>query len=344
MRKFVGMTRYISCAICTLLLFLSLASGNTFSFQEGSQRARNDAQNLSSKANVRLIKLENDTGEKLSGAVFSLYKTDGTLLFENLVTDENGEIFAAVTAGDYYFEEQTPPEGYDFMRDENNAPVTRHPFTVTEAQEQNGETIELTVENRKAKVGTLTITKTVRNSDGSALTEEQSKQEFNFTVTFSVGGSYYFTVHNISGEEVRHGTLESGKKVMLRHGESAKFYSVSAENNWYSVTETQTDGYTSASTGEAGWVIESGSEAAFTNIYTVPAPPEPTPDPTPTPEPESTTEPEPVPKPDSDVPQTDDSRKPVLWLSLIVIGVAGLCCCGLYVKKHLRRRKKRTVK
>ena len=338
------MTRHLSCALCALLLFLSLASGNTFSFQEGSQNARNDAQNLSSKANVKLIKIENDTGAKLSGAVFSLYKTDGTLLFENLVTDENGEISAALTAGDYYFEEQTPPEGYDFMRDENNAPVTRHPFSVTEAQEQNEETIVLTAENRKAKVGTLTVTKAVQNSDGSALTEAQSKQEFNFTVTFSVGGSYYFTVQNISGEEIRHGTLESGKKVMLRNGESVKFYSVSAENNWYSVTETKTDGYTAASTGEAGWITESGSEAAFTNTYTVSTPPEPTPDPTPTPKPEPTPEPEPAPKPDPDVPKTDDSRKPVLWLSLIVIGVAGLCCCGLYVKKHLRRRRKRVDK
>lgn len=362
MSKFIKMTRHLSCVLCALFLFLSLASGNTFSFQEGSQNARNDAHNLSSKANIKLIKLENDTEKKLSGAVFSLYKTDGSPVFENLVTDENGEITVALAAGDYYFEEKTPPKGYDFMRDEENAPIIRHTFTVTKAQEQRGKTIELTVENRKAKVGTLTITKTLKNSDGSGLTEAQTKKEFNFTVTFSKGGSHYYTVENKSGKEVRHGTLKSGHRIRLCHGESAKFYSVSAENNWYFVTEEKIDGYTAATDGDAGWITESGSGAVFINTYTVPTPPGPTPEDPDNPdtpdEPEEPDNPDNPDNPDEPnnpdtpdthdtpdgnvVPKTDDSRRPVLWLSLIFISTAGLSCCGLYVKKHLRRRKRRT--
>ena len=66
--------------------------------------------------------------------------------------------------------------------------------------------------------GSLTVTKEVRNADGSEVTEEQAQKKFTFKVTFSDGGTYTYRIDN--GEEQ---SLESGGTVTLRHGQELVF-------------------------------------------------------------------------------------------------------------------------
>ena len=63
---------------------------------------------------VILTKLDEETRKiPLKDAVFNLYKTDGTLIKENLKTDEDGKVYVSDLPWDsYYFEEIEAPNGY----------------------------------------------------------------------------------------------------------------------------------------------------------------------------------------------------------------------------------------
>ncbi|MGX7151023.1 Cna B-type domain-containing protein [Enterococcus ureasiticus] len=68
-------------------------------------------------SDVSFKKIDGDTGEKLPGATFDLYKKglDGTYTLKkaNITSDANGVVTAnKLTTGDYYFEETKSPEGY----------------------------------------------------------------------------------------------------------------------------------------------------------------------------------------------------------------------------------------
>ncbi len=66
------------------------------------------------QGSVTLTKVDSSTGDKLNGAVFSLYEKDGTLVKSGLTT-ENGELsYSGLNAGDYYFVETSAPAGYHF--------------------------------------------------------------------------------------------------------------------------------------------------------------------------------------------------------------------------------------
>ena len=69
--------------------------------------------NLCKKGSIILTKTDELGMNRLQGAEFSLYKSDGSLLMENLVTDENGEVQVdGLEWGDYYFRETKAPQGY----------------------------------------------------------------------------------------------------------------------------------------------------------------------------------------------------------------------------------------
>ncbi|MGN0174262.1 MAG: collagen binding domain-containing protein, partial [Acutalibacteraceae bacterium] len=62
--------------------------------------------------NVEIIKTDKVTGNKLPGAVYSIYSTDGKLIGE-LTTDENGYAKSElISYGEYYLKETTAPDGY----------------------------------------------------------------------------------------------------------------------------------------------------------------------------------------------------------------------------------------
>ena len=72
------------------------------------------AENTEKLSTVRLIKTSaEDPTEFLQGAVFNLYRTDGTEFATNLVTDSNGVIEVTnVPWGSYYFVETQAPSGF----------------------------------------------------------------------------------------------------------------------------------------------------------------------------------------------------------------------------------------
>ena len=66
------------------------------------------------KGSIELTKVdEADESVTLEGAVYTLYKNDGTVYRDDLVTDENGILLVEeIEWGSYYFVEKTPPAGY----------------------------------------------------------------------------------------------------------------------------------------------------------------------------------------------------------------------------------------
>ncbi len=73
------------------------------------------------QGSVTLTKVDSSTGDKLNGAVFSLYEKDGLLPISGLTT-ENGELsYSGLNAGDYYFVETKAPDGYHFDPDKQYA-------------------------------------------------------------------------------------------------------------------------------------------------------------------------------------------------------------------------------
>ncbi len=111
--------------------------------------------------------------------------------------------------------------------------------------------------------GSLTVTKEVRNADGSEVTEEQTQQEFTFKVTFSDGGTYTYRIDE--GEEQ---SLESGGTVTLRHGQELVFTAIPSGIG-YTVEEMddENDEYYPLTDEIRGNILEAGSRTDFVNVY-----------------------------------------------------------------------------
>ncbi len=109
------------------------------------------------------------------------------------------------------------------------------------------------------ELGSLTVTKTVVNSDGSEVTDDQKNEKFDFEVRF------YTT--DASGIETEYDkqTFELG------HDGTITFDSIPAGMS-YTVSETDSKGYSSS--GDVSGIIKKDTEdtAAFTNTFEVPEP------------------------------------------------------------------------
>ncbi|WP_273933247.1 prealbumin-like fold domain-containing protein, partial [Lacticaseibacillus paracasei] len=67
---------------------------------------------------------DGDTGKALAGAVFDLYKKDGTKLASGLTTDAKGQIQVIdLKPGDYDFVETAAPAGYELKDSKLNFTV-----------------------------------------------------------------------------------------------------------------------------------------------------------------------------------------------------------------------------
>ena len=218
-----GIYRSVSMLLTAVFLLSSLITG-TLGWQSLGQTAKNEAQSEILRQ-VELLKLEKlpdgtETEIPVPGAAFYLFAEDGAQIGGRYVTDENGTISVSLKPGEYYFEESSPVPGFAFDTDEKGQQLTRYPFVVTGNET---ETVVVTVYNIRLQ-GALTIEKTVRNADDSPLTDEQKAQEFVFTVAFSGGGAYSYSIDGGEPQE-----FTSGGALTLKHGQSAVFEQIPVE-------------------------------------------------------------------------------------------------------------------
>lgn len=74
---------------------------------------------------VELVKTDEKTGDPVTGAVFSLFKADNTLVKANLTTDRNGKITeTGLGSGSYYFKETKAPMGYELSAEKRAFTIT----------------------------------------------------------------------------------------------------------------------------------------------------------------------------------------------------------------------------
>lgn len=255
----------IISAFLTAVFVLSAVVTGTYSWYN-IQSVTNDT--AATIAQVQLLKLQKlpdgtETDTPVPGAAFYLFTAEGEQIGGRLVTDETGAISLRLPAGSYYFEESAPPPAFTFDSADGE-PITQYPFAVPE-----GGTEQVTVTAYNVRLsGSLWINKTVKNADGSPLSEEQSEKEFIFTVSFSDNGAYsYQKTDGTAGE------LASGGTLTLSNGETALFEQIPAGVT-YTVTEQQEDGYLISSSGHSGTITSGISEADFVNTYSPDKPPQ----------------------------------------------------------------------
>ena len=112
-------------------------------------------------------------------------------------------------------------------------------------------------------VGSLTITKTVAGNGGDL------EKEFEFTVELTPPEGMP-TTYSYTGEGVPDGTITSGDKITLSHGQSVTIEEL-PEGTVYTVTEADytSDYYVTGSVGAGGTIATGEAVAAFTNTRKV---------------------------------------------------------------------------
>ena len=108
---------------------------------------------------VELTKIADVDQKSLDGVVFTLYKSDGSILQDNLKTDTNGQLKVKdLTLGSYYFKEKASLVGFE--TDSNN-----YSFTIT-ADVTEAKPVKLTITNQYK----LSASKTVSDKNETGKT------------------------------------------------------------------------------------------------------------------------------------------------------------------------------
>lgn len=108
---------------------------------------------------VELTKIADVDQKSLDGVVFTLYKSDGSILQDNLKTDTNGQLKVKdLTLGSYYFKEKAPVIGFE--TDSKN-----YSFTIT-ADVTEAKPVKLTITNQYK----LSASKTVSDKNETGKT------------------------------------------------------------------------------------------------------------------------------------------------------------------------------
>jgi ribosomal protein L2 len=202
-----------------------------------------------------------ETGTALTGAVFTLYASDGTTVIRKGTVAADGTLkMRAIPEGKYILRETAIPGGY--LSENVSATPTDHTVTVTVSGSTVTTSIDgktgadsntLTVKNYKAgTVGNLTISKTVAGNAAD------TKKTFDFTVTFAnANGAYTYTKDGVAA-----GTISSGDKISLAHGQSIAVAGL-PKGTTYVVTESNysADGYSTVSTVTAAKTVGDNSTA-----------------------------------------------------------------------------------
>ena len=97
---------------------------------------------------VQLTKVDKQTNQALSGASFALYKQDGTLVKNDLVTNNQGQIlYDNLMPGSYYFVETKAPAGYQLNNRQLSFTIKigsqTEPVTLTASDEETPGSVKL---------------------------------------------------------------------------------------------------------------------------------------------------------------------------------------------------------
>ena len=258
----------IASALLALCFVISTILTSSFAWQDNEQHTTDALEGGNIVYQVDLHKYEKNpdgdvTENTVTGAEFYLYKVGDpadTQIGGRYVTDMTGEIILGnIAPGDYYFLETHTPYGYEYDSG-TEGPVTRYDFSV--GGDTTNPFVDVFAYNTRLQ-DSLTITKTSVNADGSELTQAQLDTEFEFTVTFSDGGTYAYQIDGADSPT----DLASGGTLKLKSGQTAVFAGI-PDGVQYTVTETPTEQYTSQSVHHQGTITEGGVVAEFTNTYT----------------------------------------------------------------------------
>lgn len=258
--KFNTIYKAVTLILSLVLLFSAVMTG-TLAWQDFDQHKTNSASGSDMKRTVLLHKYEKDangvvTAVTVKDAEFYLYDDNDTQMGSRYVTDENGRInINEIEPGDYYFLETNPSYAYTFDND-GEKEINKYPFSVKKTD------VNVVVHAFNQRItADLIVAKVVKNADGTSLTNSQLTEQFSFTVTFSDGGSYPYTMNGINKA-----TLASGGTIKLKHGEKALFTGLPV-GILYTVRETPVPGYVISSNNHQGNIPVGGVTALFTNTY-----------------------------------------------------------------------------
>ncbi len=226
--------------------------------------AADGSASLRRNGSISITKI-NGSGNRLAGAEFTLFAEDGVTIVKRGVTDSQGTlVLKVIPDGRYILRETAVPAGY-------NLDTTVHEVVVSTAGGQVTTSVDgktgtnanaLTVQNfLTGTVGKLEINKTVAGDGADA------NKRFNFTLLLTGATGVY----NYIGNGVANGTIRSGDRFSLAHGESITIVGLPKDAS-YVVTEDNyaADGYQSSSTGENGTIVADETKtASFTNTRTV---------------------------------------------------------------------------
>ena len=263
-------TYVMLCIILSLLFALSTVM-TAMAWRDFSQSKTNDFKGTVGKSTVILHKKEKGTNNTVTNAQFKLFRELPGGSYEQIggfyTTDSKGQIKVdGLSSGNYYFEETAPSYGYDFDV-ENDVPITKYHFTIT--NEDAGTIVEVDAYNRRQQ-SALEITKIVELAEGQTLPAGWENQEFTFTVEFFGNGADGTFKYRIDGDAEQ--TIQSGGTIKLKHGQTAYFAELPVGLQ-YKITETQEEHYIISSTGSQGHItLGEPKKAEFVNTYDNPPP------------------------------------------------------------------------